>query len=389
MENPMRHMTRLVAAFGIGTTSANGQDSPRVIEYPDPTRVITISADARRLALGAEADFLRVSAILPRGDGHFIVVNSGSSELRFHDGSGRRYAVVGRRGEGPGEYQRITTAGWLSKDSIAVFDPGVRRVSILGPTGVFARSIPLRAPFEGGGSPTSMVPLRTGSLLLGYSEIVRMAPQPQPVFFKQRLFEYSTGGELRDTAGRSLTSTEHFIQATTPNAGGVAYWNLAYGRTMTLRSDSGTLLAGDGTDWSVERTTPGGVPITRYVVRRAVSPVTDADREAYGRYVLQGVQGPQRDVSERMANEMPFPARKPAYRRFEVDDSGFVWLETYPGLGDEQPVWVRIDTRGREAIAVRWPARFRPLAFRGSLAYGVWRDADDVEHVHVYSTPPR
>ena len=124
-------------------------------------------------------------------------------------------------------------------------------------------------------------------------------------------------------------------------------------------------------------------------MRRSVALVTEADREAYRRSALAGVQGPQRDATERMVSEMPFPARKPAYRRFEPDDAGRIWIETYPPTTGDQSLWLRLDPRAGLAIAVQWPPRFRPLAFRGPLAYGVWRDQDDVEHVHVYEIRDR
>src|SRR5688572_20810198 len=106
----MRHLNTVLAISGsFWAALALGQNAPRTIEYPDPPRIETIGVESRRLDLGLDADFLRVTAILPRSDGRFIVVNSGTSELRFYDASGRRYSAVGRRGEGPGEYQRITT----------------------------------------------------------------------------------------------------------------------------------------------------------------------------------------------------------------------------------------------------------------------------------------
>lgn len=384
----MRYLSA-VALSALTAVSVGGQNAAAPIEVRNPSRVDTISIASRRLALGAESDFLRVTAILPRADGHFIVANSGTSELRFYDRSGRRYTTVGRRGQGPGEYQRIQSAGWLKNDSIAVFDPGARRISVLGPTGEFARSIALTPPFDGGGAPTSMVPLLTGTLLIGFSEIQRMAPQPAPSYFRQRVFQYSSAGEILDSTGWSFASSEHFVQATVPSMGGVAYWNLAFGRVMTLRPDSSTVLAGDGTDWTVDRILPNGTTTTRYRVQRPVAAVTEADKDTYRRNALEGAQGQQREVAERMGREMPFPARKPAYRRFEPDHSGRIWLETYPEYGDVRTVWLRIDPRERNAIAVLWPPGFRPLAFRGSLAYGIWRDQDDVEHLHVYAIRDR
>lgn len=80
-----------------------------------------------------------------------------------------------------------------------------------------------------------------------------------------------------------------------------------FGRTMTLRPESASVLAGDGTDQYLDRVTPNGVPIVRYCVRRSVIPVTETE-ELYRKRALEVAQGQQREVLERMVREMPVPA---------------------------------------------------------------------------------
>ena len=212
---------------------AQSQTPGAVIEYPDPTTVHRLSTRQMQLSVGGSdgVEFYRVTAILPRGDGAFVVANAGASELRLFDSAGAMRWSVGRSGRGPGEYSYISDAALLPGDSIVVLDVRGRRISVLDPRGNFLRSFLLSTPFEDGGSPILMVALRDGTVLVGYSEIITMVPQPQAVYFGQRLFQYSTTGELRATEGLRLPESEHFVQAVPPNMGGVAYWDLAFGGT--------------------------------------------------------------------------------------------------------------------------------------------------------------
>lgn len=374
--------TLIIAALPMAATAQSGGAA---IEYPNPTGVQRIADDAFRLDIGgSDVEFFRVIAIRPRRNGGFVVANSGTYELFFFDATGHRASIAGGRGRGPGEYTGMRDVQVTRGDSLVVFDGGARRVSILGPDGSFARSIPLQAPWDSGGSPTRVVAMPEGSVVVGYSEITTMAPRPEAVYFGQRLFTYAPDGSVRPGKGIQLPESEHFIQATTPERGGVAYWNLAFGRIMSIRENSGLLLAGDGTDWSITERRIDGSVVRTHRVSRAVVPVTTADRDGYGRAALANTQPAERAMTEKMVAEMPFPRTKPAYQRFEVDGAGGIWIESWPAPGATESEWIRLDPASRTASAVAFSRRFRPLAFTRTAVYGVWRDADDVEHVRIY-----
>jgi hypothetical protein len=340
-----------------------------------------------RLQVGGAdgVEFYRITAVVPRSHGAFVVANAGTNELRLFDSTGALQWSVGRSGKGPGEYSHIQDAAGLPGDSTVVFDPVARRITVLDPQGDFVRSFQLAAPFEGGGTPTGVVALRNGTLLVGYSEIQRMAPQPTAVYFGQRFFRYSATGELQSPEGLPLPESEHFVQAVPPTMGGVAYWDLAFGRRMTIRADSNWVLTGDGTAWTVEQRTPDGVVRKVHRLARPTEPVTAQDREAYREQVVESSQATRRAVAERMASEMPYPRTKPAYRRFAVDDLGRLWLEAYSSQPETGTLWIRLDPRTQTAVALHLPPRYRPFGFRADLVYGVWRDSDDVEHVQVFA----
>lgn len=365
----------------------HGQSPGTVIEYHDPTTVHRLSTRQMQVNVGGSdgVDFYRVTAILPRSDGAFVVVNAGTNELQLFDSAGALRWSVGRGGRGPGEFSDIRGAALLPGDSILVFDVVGRRISVLDPRGNFLRSFLLSTPFDGGGFPTLMVALRDGTLLVGYSEVRTTIPQPQAAYSGQRLFQYSTTGELRSPDGLRLPNRERFVQAVPPNMGGVAYWDLAFGRRMTIRADSNWILTGDGTTWSVEQRTARGAVMKTHRLARSTEPVTAQDKSAFRARSLERSQPGRRAVITKMLADMPYPQTKPAYRRFETDDLGRLWLEVYAPREETQANWIRVDPRTQHVVAVQFPPRFRAFAFRADLVYGVWRDSDDVEYVQVYA----
>jgi hypothetical protein len=365
--------------------TALSAQTPPVVSYPNPSAVKALTA-APVLDIGGDGggiEFNRVGAILAVRGGGFAVVN-GPAAIHFFDAAGKQLSISGRRGQGPAEYQSIRSVVRWKNDSIVVMDGMTRRLSILTPDGTFAHSFNLKPPWEGGGFPTAAMALGDGTILVGYSDVIRRAPQPEPVFFGQRLYAYAPTGELRSDAFIGLNATEHFIQSAPPQMGGVAYWDRAFARRMTARADSAGLIVGDGTDWSFEQRSATGTVVRTHRMNRPVTAVSEADRLDWGTRTRGKSVGDQLARMERLIAEMPWPKTKPAYRTFELDETGRIWAEIYPELGDSAATWVRLDPRRRTSTAVKMPARFRAMAFSANRVYGIWRDTDDVEHVRVY-----
>ena len=381
---PVLALTFAALASQPVSAQARGGD----VSYPDIETIHEAGPDDLVLGVGPSngVDLYWVSHILPRSDGSFVVVNSGTNELFAFDGSGRRIWTAGASGEGPGEFREMFEAALLPADSIAVLDRFAARVSLFGPDGEFAESFQFERPFEDAGSPTLLVALADGTLLIGHSETRTMAPRPEAVYFRQRIVRYSTRGDPLSTDEVSLPRSEHFVQAVPQRFGGTAYWDLAFGRRMTVRSSpDGGLFIGDGTEWTVElRAVDGSVSAT-HRLSRAIEPVTPTDRAVHRSGLLEGETGPRREMMEKLAAEMPYPMSRPAYTRFDVDAEGRLWLEEYPPPDAEDgSVWIRLDPATGTSAAVRFPPRYRALAFGDGNAYGVWRDDLDVEYLHVY-----
>jgi hypothetical protein len=88
----------------------------------------------------------RVAGAVLNRDGHIVIANAGTAELRFFDRSGRHIRTVGGQGGGPGEYRRPSHLMVGPGDTLLVWDAGISSVSLLEPDGTFIRRDPLEAP---------------------------------------------------------------------------------------------------------------------------------------------------------------------------------------------------------------------------------------------------
>lgn len=87
---------------------------------------------AEELRLDATAeDFPTVSRVVVGPRGEMVVPIIQDMQLRIYDSTGRRVAVVGRRGRGPGEFQSPNVIGWLG-DTLWVTDRTQQRTSFFG-----------------------------------------------------------------------------------------------------------------------------------------------------------------------------------------------------------------------------------------------------------------
>lgn len=387
MRTVFRDFCAMAAILAIvAPASASPQASPRISKFVPASTVRSLERQPVVVRFGEELEFDWIVDVVPVRNGGLVVANSGTASLHFFDRAGRVLRSVGRRGSGPGEYQDIGGVTSLPGDSLIVWDGMLRRATVLSPAGEFIRAFPLEAPFDGGGSVTRLVALRGGRILIGFSEVTTLAPSPKATVFGERVISFDTNGRRTGEIDLRLVSSDHFVQAVPAEMGGVAYWGLAFGRDLTVRATALGFVTGDGTQWGVEvRSFPRGEVRERYEIDRLPVEVTAAAIAAFRERALSGEKGPSRVVAERMVAEMPFPRTQPAYVRFEIDERNRVWIEDYLERRTDTPLWYRMDPTAARADAVRFAPRFTPRAFANGLAYGIWRDQDDVQHVVAYA----
>lgn len=160
-------MAMVLGVIAVGCTGTERPDSTYLVQDSAGIRVVHNSAplwgDADRWLVAAEpileigrasgdptSVFSQVVGVAKLSDGRYVVADGASSTVRFFGPDGVALRSVGRVGEGPGEYGRISRFAVASGDSIVVMDAQLQRVTVLGPDGSFARSTQLSAAEIGG-----------------------------------------------------------------------------------------------------------------------------------------------------------------------------------------------------------------------------------------------
>lgn len=124
----------LTACAGLQSTTT---EAPSWELSSQPIVIITDSA----VPPGHEFD--GVSSAYRFRDGGILVANAGARELVYFDSVGALRRSVGRKGQGPGEFQGPMSIFAGRADSLAVYDPALQRWTILGPDLAVARTAPV------------------------------------------------------------------------------------------------------------------------------------------------------------------------------------------------------------------------------------------------------
>jgi hypothetical protein len=331
---------------------------------------------------GTESETLyQVNGAVQLSDGRVAIANAGTSEVRYYAPDGQHIVSAGRSGGGPGEFQRITKLILLPGDSVAVVDPAARRLSVLGPTGAFAREVVATADVglnvvgrkQDGAWIASTAPRMVGDQI--QSGLVR----PDLVYVSVP----PAGGVVLDTLGR-FPGSERYIQihgsAGTIEAVNIGIPPFARATTVIAEQDQLYVAAQDaaeirvhGTDGALMRIVRTGVPL-RPVTPELIAELVDRQ--------LAGL-----DAERRAAAHATQPAIAgeyvPPYGTIAVDRSGNLWVQDFPGLEDAQR-WTVYDRAGSLRARIALPTRFTPYDIGDDWILGRELDELDVEHMRLY-----
>ena len=91
---------------------------------------------------------LSVRALSVSPSGHLLLTDSRSSDLKLADGDGRIIRVIGREGEGPGEFTALFDAVFLSDDRIVALDGGRVLATLFDSAGQVLNTFQLREQLD-------------------------------------------------------------------------------------------------------------------------------------------------------------------------------------------------------------------------------------------------
>jgi len=332
--------------------------------------------DLSTAGTGEAHEFYSVQDAIRLADGS-LVVGARAGDIRIFSASGSFLGSVGGRGEGPGEFQMVTSLHVTPGDSILAFDGRARRVTVIGPDRTVERIVPIALPL-----PRRFTPLDRVTWLVAVPPLdddltpdARIYRTPMPVI------RVSREGALRDTVATVAGPEGVFLEVSS----GLADARPIFGRDAHLAVRGGRFLLGSAETMEYRIHAPDGS--LERIVRVPDYDLTldegmlDAERAA--RLGMNSSPG-----SRELLSLLPTPSARPAYSELRVDSEGCVWAAEHNGefvhmLGPEPRDWEVFGPDDAWLGSVRLPARFNVLDIGRDYVLGVFRDDLDVERVQM------
>ena len=379
-------------------------------DVPD-SLVRTLEVD---LAIGEtdgadELTFGRIGGIVVGRDGTMFVHDADQTVglVRMYDSTGKYLRNIGAKGGGPGEYGQLNGFALASNGDLLLWDGAGSRVNRYASDGSFKRSflVPGGGMFTTNGLHAATDGTISLSTIIGHEEIAN--GPPTPLFGFLRL---DSLGAVRDSVAHPRwTSVEPAtLRVDSPDGTRSSLFGIPFqpGITTTLLRDGG-VVGGYADRYVFTIVAAGAKPrqVMREVAAVPVSETETAERRAQIEQIAKRTNpgfnwtGPG------------IPATKPPFSSISVTDDGRLWVrvaqpavaipeaELPPLRTDVVPPPVRLTTR--EPIAydiyaadgellgrVKLPPRTNIFRVRGDFAWGVSRNADDVEFATRFRVTP-
>lgn len=343
-----------------------------------------------------EVPLYRVTAVTPLPSGRVSVGMTTPPQAFVFNSDGTLLATLGREGEGPGEFGSVGSVVSMHPDSLAVWDPDRRRMSLFTEEGAYARDVDLSAiaPMSARASAntesasgfTHLLPASLGSVVV-FGEAA-LGPGTESVVTRHQMPAHRIG-----TDGQILASYGTFPGLETSPG-------LATPFGARTHSAGGTVLVvgtAEAAEYKVY--SPQGA-LTR-IVRWP-----DSARTVGGTYLSAWLEMVKAEPGlGEFIEAAPRARRFPAYDDLVTTDRGDVLVAEYPGplglmpLRRADPVpepfkaklrmpahrWFVFDSLGAAKASLVTPEGFEPYALREDILWGVYTDALDVESVRAYA----
>ena len=309
-------------------------------------------------------------------DGRIAIVNNGRSEIKLYDAQGRYLQTIGRRGQGPGEFEDAWKVHQLPGDSLLVIDL-YSAISVFGPDLKFVRRFRLARPNEAAGhGPEPVDQFGDGTLLFR-----RHFPEnPRREGLERNRIAMVRNG----LNGEQLTVFGEFDDQTAMK-GNARY---AFGAWAKEAASDSTMWYGPGDRFELRELDFNGRLLRLVRLDRRNRPVTAADEKLFRDSALASItrsnprSGPE---LRRMLDNTEFAPEFPAHFELMTDPDGNLWVEDYQLFSLRTPrIWKVFDPQGRFLGDVTMPAGFRLLQIGSDFVLGRWRDEVDVEYIRMH-----
>ncbi|MEP7325515.1 MAG: 6-bladed beta-propeller [Gemmatimonadota bacterium] len=354
----------------------------------DSLPVLTIGGSSK----GPDYDFGEVRAAARLPSGQIAIADGKTSVIRFYDSTGNFLRQVGRKGQGPGEFQEIGLLWTTPEDSLLVYDLVSRRLSTFDPSGNFAHQSDLAKQ----GFLQPMGRLDDGVIVaIGFSFNQESFPKgdaaarpPQPVLL------IPADSTPPDTLGPFPGIEMYTVNVSFGGRNFPSPMTVQFGHLTSVAGKGNRIYVGDNARYEIAvydnqrkllrliRATAPEVPVTQ--------PMREAQQERNLEQVAENAEripAPMRDQVEGWIKTARYAERLPPFQQIRLDPDGNLWVQHF-GMPDEPQRHTVFDSTGAVRARLVLPARMQLLELGSDYILGTWEDADGLPYVRVYRTPP-
>lgn len=386
----------MVACDGGGAPEGGGaglpttESSPPFAEWSmDPVPVVRIGA----VDGPPEYQLSRVAFAGRLSDGRFVVVDGGSSELRWFSPDGNFQLRAGGRGEGPGEFLRVVSAAVTPQDSVVLYDFRNQRLTWFDAEGVLGRTVRLELH-----PAMTLLPFGDGRVVIAEEQPTFNLGGAEYNYARDSVRVMVTGGlsQPLDTvmhrAGREAAT---WVGYTDGRPTGTRQFGLPFSHPTLVGavSDQIVLIENDRAELVFFNEAGDAVRLAR---RTDVNPpsLSATLRQEYVNHAVRSAaergapEQPARAGAEGLLEVIPEGHRvSPSDRMMSDAVSGRVWVRDYVfdwNAGGPQQ-WTVHDSLGQALGRVAIPPDFDVMQVGPDFVVGVERDELGVEYVVAYS----
>jgi len=320
-------------------------------------------------------------------ESNIVVAEASTRSIHFFDLRGRWQRTVGRRGDGPGEFQMLSSLTMFAGDSIIVGDLRARRFSIFSASGAFGRSLSMPRSSATLGkwlAPTAST--KNGAIFYTATQLNRGATEPRNVRYDADVFSGTPDTIFPVPITRVPNALNHEGPGT--EIGEVLFG----GRAQFAASDSFLYVVGPESGDVKAFSRDGRL---KRIVRLA-SPrlAIQEDQKAIEKAIrLREMEKQLRGVSPMLINgqraffdNMPFPDSFPVVSGLTAEDGGRLLIELFtpPSRKVIPKTYVFIDADGIHQQILQLAPGSRVMAFHHGKIVAVHTDEDGVESVELY-----
>lgn len=309
-----------------------------------------------------------------------IFVVDGGEQILLLDKDGTLLQEIGRKGDGPGEYNELLDVYVGSPDTLFVFDNSNRRI-----TGLEIDDFSVALTFRTKGRGEYVLRRFIGKVARDYllwhtpyfypEDVEGLKVEDRRMTHVYRLDSTGEiiGDELIIVPGKRRIKHDRFF------SGLWLYVEPFETKALYFLSGKDRLYAtfNGGSEINVLDAATGDQLNMLTHDLLAPIPVTKADRDAF----LEDKGNSYRNFMRKAGR---IPATRPGFQQLIVDDKERIWIKLNPSYADKTASWLILDENGLELDQVKLPADLRLLDIRNGHAYGANKLEDETPILVVY-----